>query len=158
MAQSLRRKPALGNMVPPVDTVRPYVLEAQIGHLLRRAHQRHVAVFQRIMGADAPTPTQFAVLFKLHAEQELSQNQLGRLTAMDPATVKGVVARLEERGLVGRLPDPDDQRRVKLRLTEAGHAMMTGLIERATAVSAATLAPLSREESERLVALLGRIS
>lgn len=157
MAQVLKRKPALGYADMPGAANASYVLEAQIGHLLRRAHQRHVAVFQRIMGADAPTPTQFAVLFKLYSEQELSQNQLGRLTAMDPATVKGVVARLEERGLVGRLPDPLDQRRVKLRLTEAGLAIMSGLIERASAVSAATLAPLSREESDRLVALLSRI-
>src|SRR5580658_8223281 len=92
-----------------------YVLEAQIGHLLRRAHQRHVAIFLASMGEDAPTPTQFAALVKLADAGELSQNRLGRLTAMDPATVKGVVSRLVARGFVERAADPGDQRRVTLR-------------------------------------------
>lgn len=135
-----------------------YLLEAQIGHLLRRANQRHIAVFQRIMGDDGPTPTQFAALVKLQAEGEISQNKLGRLTAMDPATIKGVIARLEERGLVARLPDPDDQRRVRLSLSEKGREAMPTLIEKAKAITAATLAPLSREEAERVLALLARLA
>lgn len=134
-----------------------YVLDEQIGFLMRRAQQRHIAIFQRIMGDDGPTPTQFAAMSKLSAGEEISQNLLGRMTAMDPATIKGVIARLEERGLVERLPDPDDQRRVRVRLSAAGHDAVPGLIEKARAITAATLAPLSREEAERLLALLARL-
>src|ERR1700732_1495516 len=94
----------------------PYVLEAQIGHLLRRAHQRHVAIFLAAMGEDGPTPTQFAALVKLSDGGELSQNRLGRLTAMDPATIKGVMSRLIARGFVESAADPNDQRRITLRL------------------------------------------
>ena len=79
-----------------------YVLDEQVGFLMRRAQQRHIAIFQRIMGDDGPTPTQFAAMAKLAAGEEISQNLLGRMTAMDPATIKGVIARLEERGLPGR--------------------------------------------------------
>jgi DNA-binding MarR family transcriptional regulator len=134
-----------------------YVLDEQVGFLMRRAQQRHIAIFQRIMGDDGPTPTQFAAMAKLSAGEEISQNQLGRMTAMDPATIKGVIARLEERGLVERLPDPDDQRRLRVRLSEKGHAAIPALIEKARAITAATLAPLSREEAERLLALLTRL-
>ena len=135
-----------------------YVLEAQIGHLLRRAHQRHVAIFLAQMGEDAPTPTQFAALVKLGDMGELSQNHLGRLTAMDPATVKGVVSRLVARGLVERAADPQDQRRVTMRLSEAGRSLIAGLVGRARAATAATLEPLSPAEQRRLVALLGKIA
>ncbi len=134
-----------------------YVLDEQVGFLMRRAQQRHIAIFQRIMGEDGPTPTQFAAMAKLAAGEEISQNLLGRMTAMDPATIKGVIARLEERGLVERLPDPDDQRRVRVRLTAEGRAAMPALLDKAKAISAATLAPLSREEAERLLALLARL-
>lgn len=136
----------------------PYVLEAQVGHLLRRAHQRHVAVFLASMGEDAPTPTQFAALVKLADLGELSQNHLGRLTAMDPATIKGVVARLVARGLVERAADPEDQRRVTLRLSEEGASLVAGLIERARRATEATLAPLTLSEQRRFVALLRKIA
>jgi MarR family transcriptional regulator, lower aerobic nicotinate degradation pathway regulator len=135
-----------------------YVLEAQIGHLLRRAHQRHVALFLASMGEDAPTPTQFAALVKLADLGELSQNHLGRLTAMDPATIKGVVSRLVARGLVERAADPQDQRRVTLRLSKEGGALVASLIDRARAATEATLAPLSPAEQRRIVALLGKIA
>ncbi|MFI5011414.1 MAG: MarR family winged helix-turn-helix transcriptional regulator [Hyphomicrobiales bacterium] len=136
----------------------PYVLEAQIGHLLRRAHQRHVAIFLEAMGEDGPTPTQFAALVKLADAGELSQNRLGRLTAMDPATIKGVVARLVERGLVERASDPKDQRRVALRLSAEGRGLVSRLIEKARAATAATLEPLPPGERRRLIALLNRIA
>jgi DNA-binding MarR family transcriptional regulator len=135
-----------------------YVLETQIGHLLRRAHQRHVAIFLEAMGEEGPTPTQFAALVKLSDAGELSQNRLGRRTAMDPATIKGVVSRLVERGLVARQADPRDQRRVTLRLTPQGTELVAGLLDKARQATQSTLAPLSPAEQRRLVALLAKIA
>jgi DNA-binding MarR family transcriptional regulator len=136
----------------------PYRLEAQIGHLLRRAHQRHVAIFLAKMGEGGPTPTQFAALVRLAEAKEISQNRLGRLTAMDPATIKGVVSRLMERGLVERAADPKDQRRLTLRLSAEGHMLLSRLLDKARAATAETLEPLSPSERRRLVALLGKIA
>src|SRR3954466_4919971 len=87
----------------------PYVLEEQIGHLLRRAHQRATAVFQEAMGDLGLTPTQYAALVKVGEVGEISQNHLGRLTAMDPATSQGVIRRLEAQGLVTLRADPTDR-------------------------------------------------
>ena len=64
-----------------------YVLEDQVGFLLRCAHQRATETFNAVMGEFSITPTQFAALAKLDDLQAVSQNQLGRLTAMDPATI-----------------------------------------------------------------------
>ena len=93
----------------PVDLA-GYVLDEQFGFLLRQMQQRYVAMFLEMMGEDGPTPPQFAVLCRLAVDGRISQNQLGRMTAMDPATIRGVVTRLAERGLVERLHDPDDKR------------------------------------------------
>jgi MarR family transcriptional regulator, lower aerobic nicotinate degradation pathway regulator len=92
------------------DDVTSYVLEHQAGHLLRRAHQRHTTIFQDGMGDVQLTPTQYAALVKIRDTGQISQNQLGRLTAMDPATIQGVVQRLAARGLVDRTPDLHDRR------------------------------------------------
>src|SRR6185312_15846978 len=68
-----------------------YVLEEQIGFVLRRAHQRHVAIFAESMAELGLTPTQFSALAKIRDEGPVSQNRLGRLTSMDPANILGVV-------------------------------------------------------------------
>ena len=91
----------------------PYVLDDQIGYLLRLANQRHTLIFQEHAVLEL-TPTQFSAMVRLLDEGECSQNELGRRTAMDVATVKGVVDRLRAKGLVRLRPDPTDRRRTTI--------------------------------------------
>jgi MarR family transcriptional regulator, lower aerobic nicotinate degradation pathway regulator len=137
----------------------PYVLEDQVGHLLRRAHQRATAIFMAELGeAFQITPTQYAALVKLRDLGEQSQNELGRRTAMDPATVQGVIRRLEERRLIERSGDPGDRRRAALRLTAAGAALVEGMIPKGVHVSSATLAPLDAAEQAVFLELLRKLA
>jgi hypothetical protein len=101
---------------------KPYVLDAQIGFILRQVLQRHVTIFDQRVGKDL-TPTQWAALVKLAEVGECSQNHLGRLTAIDVATIKGVIDRLSMRGLTGTTRDPADGRRLLVNLTRAGGAV-----------------------------------
>ena len=59
-------------------------------------------------------------MVKLREVGASSQNRLGRETAMDIATIKGVVDRLLARGLIKTSQDLEDGRRVAIRLTDAG--------------------------------------
>lgn len=135
----------------------PYILEEQIGYLLRRAHQRATALFMERIGRHGLTPTQFAALVKLSEHGMLGQRELGRLTAMDPATSLGVIRRLVAQGLVGRTADGGDRRRSQLTLTPAGHALVETVRSQGFDVSAATLAPLSADEQSLFVALLRKM-
>lgn len=139
------------------DLLRGYDVSAQVGFLLRRAHQRHAALFQEAMAPLDLTPTQFNALVRVVELGAVGQNQLGRLTAMDPATVQGVVRRLEERGLVQRRPDPDDRRATVLRPTQAGLDVAQAAADIGRAVTEATLAPLSTGERAAVVRLLGKL-
>ncbi len=135
-----------------------YRLEDQAGHLLRRAHQRATAIFlERLGGADI-TPTQFAALAKLADEGELSQNHLGRLTAMDPATIQGVTRRLKARGLITGRADPTDGRRTLLSLSAKGKRLMNKLFPEGFGVSAEILQPLSAAEKKQFLRFLKRLS
>lgn len=134
-----------------------YRLEDQVGHLMRRAHQRHTAIFQDGIDALQLTPTQFAALVKIRDLGEVSQNQLGRLTAMDPATIQGVIQRLDARKLIERKPDPKDKRCTLLTLTGEGSALIADGIERARRITEATLAPLSPSERQAFLALLRKL-
>jgi DNA-binding MarR family transcriptional regulator len=133
-----------------------YRVDRQVGFFLRQANQRHVAIFAGMMG-DKLTTTQWAALSKLKEIQPSSQNQLGRETAMDVATIKGVVDRLVGRGLVLTAADPNDGRRLVLSLTEEGLATIDRNIAIASAVTDETLSPLSSAERMMLVELLRKI-
>lgn len=135
-----------------------YVLEDQVGHLLRRAHQRHTAIFQETIGEIQLTPLQFAALVKLRDPGGVSQNHLGRLTAMDAATMQGVIRRLLARGLIERRPDPDDRRRLQLRLSGVGRALVEDSIATANTITELTLEPLDAAERRTFLELLRRLS
>lgn len=138
--------------------MRAYVLRKQVGHLLRQAHQRHTAIFQAMIGDVQITPLQFAVLMTLADMAEASQNHLGRLTAMDAATMQGVIKRLLARGLIRRRADPGDRRRLLLTLSSAGEEFVAKATDRGHAISERTLEPLSAAERETFLRLLGRLS
>jgi MarR family transcriptional regulator, lower aerobic nicotinate degradation pathway regulator len=135
-----------------------YLVEEQVGFLLRRAHQRHVALFQEAMADADLTPTQFTALIKVVELGRATQNQLGRLVATDPATIQGVVQRLIARGLVGRAADPMDRRSAVLTPTETGLALAQRAVGLARGITAATLEPLNAAERSHFLALLRKLS
>ena len=142
---------------PAPDPTPGYILEHQVGHLLRRAHQRHTSIFQEGIGTSQLTPTQFAALMKIKDLGQVSQNQLGRLTAMDPATIQGVIQRLLARGLVERYPDATDRRCTLLRLSPAGRQVAASVIAPARAISEQTLSPLGEAERATFLDLLRKL-
>jgi DNA-binding MarR family transcriptional regulator len=132
-----------------------YLLERQIGFIMRRVMQRHIAIFSSLI--PEMTPTQFAALAKLCELGQTSQNELGRLTSMDVATIKGVVDRLRARGLVQAAPLIGDRRRLMLTPTEEGRTLYAALVANASEVTRQTLAPLGSQEQDRLIKLLERL-
>jgi DNA-binding MarR family transcriptional regulator len=145
--------------LPRIDDepLNEYRVEEQVGFLLRRAHQRHVAIFQEGMAEADLTPTQFTALIKIVEQGPLGQNRLGRLAAMDPATIQGVVRRLIARNLVASMPDPADRRAVLLAPTAAGRHLVDVALAPARSITAATLAPLDRAEQRQFLALLRKM-
>ena len=132
-------------------------LEDQIGFHLRRASQRHTAIFAEHMTDDL-TPTQWAALVKLAEHESLSQNLLGRETAMDAATIKGVVDRLLRRGFVETGPDPHDGRRMLVAITGSGRQAVRRGAGPGGQITAETLKPLKPAEQKALLDLLRRLA
>ncbi|MEX0316570.1 MAG: MarR family winged helix-turn-helix transcriptional regulator [Ruegeria sp.] len=139
------------------DNSATYVLDDQVGYLLRLASQRHAAIFQAHT-LEGLTATQFAAMVRISEQGKCSQNRLGRLAAMDVATIKGVVDRLRDKGLTISEPDPDDKRRTLISLSPAGEALLARMLEAGHTITADTLAPLSVSEQRSLVRLLRKIT
>ena len=132
-----------------------YQLADQIGYLLRLANQRHLEIFHQHL--PDLTPTQFALLVSLSERTGASQNELGRQTGIDAATTNGVVERLARKGLIHSHTDPDDKRRLRLSLSDAGRQMVDRSIPLARIITSLTLKGLTTRESIRLLQLLKKI-
>jgi DNA-binding MarR family transcriptional regulator len=148
------RSPAIEGQRPPEER---YILDDQVGFLLRQAQQRHTTIFAAEM-IDGLTPTQWAALAKLSEVGDCSQNHLGRLTAMDAATIKGVIDRLTGRGFTTVRPDPVDGRRLVVALTPMGSDLYDRAAPIAGLITDKTLEPLDADERSTLVALLRRLA
>jgi len=105
------------------------------------------------------TPPQVAALEVLVDElrasgRGLSLSELSRRMGLAHSTVSGIVTRLERRGLLARVPDPEDRRFVRVELADA----VKGWVEHD--LPAARLRPLATalaraDERERAVILKG---
>ncbi len=135
-----------------------YDLGEHAAHIIRRAHQRATMRFQEVMGEHDLTPTQMAALATIMKHGELSQNQLGRLTAMDPSTISIVIRKLLKHGLVQRYASPEDQRLTIIRLTKAGVDYAAPLLAKSVEVGRRVLAPLKPSERALFMEMLHRVA
>ena len=133
------------------DEVMAYDLNKQIGHLLRRAYQRHTHLFQTAIPDEHLTSVQLAVIATIFREGERSLMYIGRVTAIDHATLRGISLRLKQRGLIRIRSNPDDRRERLVSLTKEGEEAVRLYIPQAAHVTELTLEPL--DPCERIAAL-----
>jgi len=81
------------------------------------AATRYAAAVAKRMGMGA---SELAALEHLEAAGPMTPGQLGGRLSMSPGAVTALVDRLEKRGHVERLPNPEDRRSALLRETEKG--------------------------------------
>lgn len=157
--EGTREKPGIGRQAALARYAGSgYDLPAHPAHVVRRAHQRATQCFQEVMAGEALSPTQFAALATILKQGEVSQNHLGRLTAMDPSTVSLVVRKLSKKGLISRSASEADQRLAIIRLTGEGTRYTLDRLSRSVEVGRRLLSPLTEAEQATLLELLRRIA
>lgn len=100
-------------------------LERSASHLLHRAVQMALDIYAEEFGAGAITQRQFAVLAAAAEREGATQTDLVRSTGIDRSTMADMVARLIAKGLLERERSREDARANAVRLTEAGHGVLT---------------------------------
>jgi len=135
-----------------------YDLGGHPAHVIRRAHQRATMRFQELMGRHGLTPTQFAALATVLRYGEVSQNELGRMTAMDPSTISIVVRKLLKLGLVVGVASETDQRLSLIRMTPKGVRATLPLLDESAEVGRRVLSPLNPAEQKVFLSLLRRVA
>jgi DNA-binding MarR family transcriptional regulator len=123
-----------------------YVFSDQVGYLLRRAYQRHLAIFQERTGDPQLTAVQFSTLCSLKDAGPQSQSDLMRATSVDQGTIRGIINRLESRGLISFSKDKTDGRKVIVALTLAGRELLDRVVPKAREVTELTIRRLNAAE------------
>lgn len=150
MTKNTRRSPSA-----PVPE--NYDFSEQVGHLLRRAYQRHTALFQQIIPDTQLTAAQFVVLCAIRDCGACSLSQIVKHTAIDQATIRGVIDRLKVRQFVSVRHDEIDRRKVLVSLTDAGAGLVESMVPFAFEITEKTFAGFNPAERMALVYLLNKM-
>jgi len=134
-----------------------YDFSEQVGHLLRRAYQRHTALFQQIIPDTQLTAAQFVVLCAVRDSGACSLSQIVKQTAIDQATVRGVIDRLKSRRLLAVRHDETDRRKVLVSLTREGEELVQTMVPFAFEISEKTFNSFNPAERMALVYLLNKM-
>lgn len=98
-----------------------------------------------------------ATLRRSGAPYRLSPGALLRSLMVTSGTMTNRIDRLEEKGLVRRVPDPEDRRGILVELTEQGRELIDTALPAHVANEQRILQALSKEEQQALAALLSKL-
>ena len=128
-----------------------------IGFLLAKAYQRACALYKEKFGNYELTPQQFGLLRFLWEEDGITQVELSTRSQIDRTTIGGLIDRLEQSGLLERLPHPEDRRAYRISLTQAGRGLEAELTPLTEELNRAILEPLSSAEVKTLLTILQKL-
>lgn len=91
-------------------------------------------------------PWQAGILIVLSMEGELSQRELAKKLNQTPPSVTTAIQKMEKLGYIIRTPDPDDQRILRLRLTEKSREYLEHIREATKKIEEHILKGMNIEE------------
>ena len=112
-------------------------LDRQLCFALYSASLAMTKVYKPLLDPLGLTYPQYLVMLVLWQDDGLMVSQLGERLALDSGTLTPLLKRLETAGLVQRLRDTADERRVMVQLTSTGRALRSkaGRVPAAVALS-----------------------
>lgn len=109
---------------------------------------------QRLKAFDLTVPQFMTMRALAHAGEACTMSELAEAALQVSATLTGVINRLEERGLVERLPNPADRRSFRVSLTAAGAALLDEIARQKRSRLQAYLSRLTADKRRELLSLL----
>lgn len=128
-------------------------LDRQVCFALAVASRSVIGIYRPILEELGLTHPQYLVMLALWGDAPLRFREIAEMLRLDPATLSPIIKRLEQSGLIERLPVDGDERTFSLAPTEAGRALR----QQALAVPPAVIERLGLPV-ERLLALRDELS
>lgn len=140
---------------PELDT-RALRVSARVVRLQRFLDRRVAEVLARF-GVTEGEINVLATLRRAGPPNELTPTELYRGLLLSSSAMTNRLDRLEERGLVRRIPDVADRRKIRVALTDAGRTLVDEAIDVHTQHMAEELGMLDEAERLQLEGLLRRV-
>ncbi len=134
-----------------------YVMSDSIGHLMKNITLAMRRRIEHRMAEHGLTAAQWAPLWMIATGQAGTAQELTCALSLDAGAMTRLLDRMEAKGLVARERSSDDRRVVRLRLTDAGQAVMRHVPFVLAEVNNAALRGFDAQEFALLQALLQRI-
>jgi len=143
----------------PLYTAENYNPEDSLGRLIADVSRRILTGFDEELAARGMgiTGAQWVILMRIARGCATTAAELCRFGHCDTGSMTRMLDRLEEKGLIRRVPSSKDRRITLLELTEAGLDLLPHLPPVAVQVLNAHLRGFSREELDQLKGFLNRI-
>lgn len=126
--------------------------------LLEQAQKRVSRDFDRALADVGATGEQWRVLDKLADEGGRPIGELAQLLGIHPPTMTKLVDRMVATGLVQRIADEADSRRVLIYITDVGLHLFAQLAEKAAVFQQNLSSRLGASEATQLTHLLGSLA
>lgn len=133
-----------------------YDVAQDMGYALTQTTRAYQQTLNAELAPYGVTLRQSQVLGWLRKKGDLSQCQLARLLRIEPATLAGVLERMERDGLILRIADRSDRRRKLVRLNQCAEELGETAVECSARVCARAVQGLSPQEIDALRELLKR--
>lgn len=125
--------------------------------LLAHVCQAYRGLSDEFMDRIAMHRAQAALLCQLYVHEGVTQSEIGEQLAVQGATVTNILQRMEETGLVVRRRDLDDNRLVRVYLTDAGRQNERAITEQFLKLQGAVFEGIREPDREVLRRLLQRM-
>lgn len=132
-------------------------LSQRTGYLLSRVTASMQLGFDRGLKVFGVTRSQWNVMAAMNGKDVETAADVAKMLGLDATAVTRLIDRLEDKGLVKRMPDATDRRVNRLGLTEEGQNLFPLLREEADKSNDRVFGALSGSEEEHLKELLTKI-
>jgi DNA-binding MarR family transcriptional regulator len=128
-----------------------------LGYLARYAHRAFVKALAGEIEPHGILAAQWSVLRILWDIEGLTQVELAERMRVEKASLTGVVEGMERRGLILRVRNEDDRRKINITLTAQGRRLKSQLLPHAAKINRKATRGMTDAETSQLRGLLAKL-
>lgn len=132
-------------------------MDNSLGFILNKTALLSKAHFNNYLKEYDISPEQWSLVFRVVERSGLTQKELSDSTYKDQANITRSIDRLEQKGFLKRIENPNDRRSFQLVPTQEAIALVERIIPLSQAFNAQLTQGFSEEETKMLIALLNKV-
>jgi DNA-binding MarR family transcriptional regulator len=132
-------------------------LEDSLSHLLRNVSMKYRYYVYSLLGKDKWGVSKDLAIYHVSQSLRIDQKGLADKLNITPATVSVIVNQMESDGLLTRIQDEKDGRRLNLMLTEKGQSLVSKVKNSWLKIEAKLTEEFQENEKEKLFQLLQKL-